>query len=346
MSSYTQAGTRDANVKVHTKSKVTLSERRIALLAAALAATAFPWFLQLIDEPFYLTLMTRVFIFAIVVTSLNLMLGFGGMVSFGHAAYMGAGAYTVGILSIEATKHLGFVVGSTNAWVAWPVAMLVGAFLALAVGSVALRTRGIYFIMLTLAFAQMIYYIFVSLKVYGGDDGMNLAGRSDIGLGLDLANDQTFYYVALVLLSIVLFLVHRIVNSRFGRVLQGIRENEQRMQAIGYPTYLFKLAAFVMSGALAALGGALLANQNSFVSPNMLSWFQSGTLLMILIVGGAGKLWGGPVGALVFLVLEEVLSGYTQRWQLYMGIALLLFVLLAPKGIVGGLRRGSNNPGH
>lgn len=320
--------------------------RRAFVVVLGLACIAFPWFIQLIDEPFYLSLMTRVLIFSIVVTSLNLMLGFGGMVSLGHAAYMGAGAYTVGILSLEATKHIGLFPGSTNMWITLPIAMLVGAVLALAVGAVALRTKGIYFIMLTLAFAQMIYYIFVSLKVYGGDDGMNLSGRSEIGLGLDLANDQTFYYVVLILLALVLWFVSRIVQSRFGRVLQGIRENEQRMQAIGYPTYLFKLVAFVISGALAALGGALLANQNSFVSPNMLSWFQSGTLLMILIVGGAGKLWGGPVGALVFLVLEEVLSGYTQRWQLFMGLALLIVVLISPRGIVGAFNRDPSKQGH
>jgi branched-chain amino acid transport system permease protein len=313
---------------------------KLALAAAIVLALAWPLLMAAIDEPFYVGLLSRILIFALIVTSLNLVVGYGGMVSLGHAAYMGAGAYVVGVLALEATKNVGLLPGSLSAWIAWPAAMAVGGLLALVFGAVSLRTKGVYFIMITLAFAQMMYYVFVSLKVYGGDDGLNLPDRSHLGFGLDLGNDTTFYYVVLGCFTAVLYAVHRITRSRFGRAIQGIRENEGRMQALGYDTFRLKLTCFVISGAIAALGGALLANQNAFVSPNMLSWFQSGTLLMMLILGGVGYLWGGPVGALVFLVLEEVLSGYTQRWQFFMGATLILIVLYAPRGIVGLVARG------
>ncbi len=305
----------------------------------ALLAVLFPLLMQTIDQPFYTGLATRILVFAIIVSSLNLILGYGGMVSFGHAAFLGTGAYTVGILSLEATKKIGLLPGTESAWIAWPAAALASGLLALVIGALSLRTRGIYFIMITLAFAQMLYYIFVSLKMYGGDDGLNLGSRSQLGFGIDLADDQHFYYVVLALFAAILFGMHRLVHSRFGRVIEGIRENESRMQAIGYATTRYKLVCFGIAGALAGLGGALLANQNLFVSPNMMSWFQSGSLLMMLIVGGVGCLWGGPIGALVFLVLEEVLSGYTQRWQFVMGAALIGIVLFAPRGIVGAFKR-------
>jgi branched-chain amino acid transport system permease protein len=307
--------------------------------ASTLLALLFPLLMQVIDQPFYTGLATRILIFAIIVSSLNLILGYGGMVSFGHAAFLGAGAYAVGILSLEATKKIGLLPGTESAWIAWPAAAITSGLLALVIGALSLRTRGIYFIMITLAFAQMLYYIFVSLKMYGGDDGLNLTSRSHIGFGVDLADDRHFYYVVLALFAVILFGMHRLVHSRFGRVIEGIRENETRMQAIGYATTRYKLVCFAIAGALAGLGGALLPNQNLFVSPNMMSWFQSGSLLMMLIVGGVGCLWGGPIGALVFLVLEEVLSGYTQRWQFVMGAALILIVLFAPRGVVGAFRR-------
>lgn len=312
---------------------------KAVVLALGLLALVFPLAMQAIDEPFYTGLATRILIFAIVVSSLNLILGYGGMVSLGHAAFLGSGGYVVGILSLEATKKVGLLPGTESAWIAWPAAMAVSGLLALAIGALSLRTKGIYFIMITLAFAQMLYYIFVSLKMYGGDDGLNLANRSQLGFGIDLADDRHFYYVVLALFAASLYAMHRLVHSRFGRVIEGIRENETRMQAIGYATTRYKLVCFVIAGAFAGLGGALLANQNAFVSPNMMSWFQSGSLLMMLIVGGVGCLWGGPVGALVFLVLEEVLSGYTQRWQFVMGAALILIVLFAPRGVVGAFKK-------
>jgi len=189
--------------------------------------------------------------------------------------------------------------------------------------------------MITLAFAQMMYYVFISLRSYGGEDGFNLASRSRVGFGLDLANDVMFYYVVLAIFAGLLYLLQRLLNARFGQVIQAIRENETRMEAIGFPTYRYKLICFAIAGGAAGLAGALLANQNSFVSPNLLQWTQSGTLMLMVILGGVGYLYGGVLGALVFLVLEEVLSSYTEHWQLGVGVVLLIVVLHARHGIAG-----------
>ncbi|MFC3106808.1 branched-chain amino acid ABC transporter permease [Undibacterium arcticum] len=290
-------------------------------LLLGLLAT-FPLGANALGQEFYISLASRLMIFALAATSLNLILGFGGMVSLGHAAYFGAGAYTVGIL---------MQYGVVSAWVSWPVALLVGALLALFIGAISLRTKGVYFIMITLAFAQMMYYVFVSLKAYGGDDGMSLAGRSKIGV--DLASDTTFYYVVLTVFAMALFLVYRLINSRFGRVVQAVRENETRMEAIGYPVFRYKLVCFVIAGALASLAGALLANQNMMVSPNLVHWTQSGSLMVMVILGGVGYFSGGIIGAVVMLMLEEILSGYTVHWQLILGLILLAVVLLLPNGL-------------
>jgi branched-chain amino acid transport system permease protein len=213
------------------------------------------------------------------------------------------------------------------------------ALCALAIGAMSLRTRGVYFIMITLAFAQMLYYLFISLKAYGGDDGLSLPRRSTLGLGVDLKSDVAFYYVVLALLALALAAMHRIVNARFGRALQGIRENEVRMEAMGFPVYRCKLIGFTLAGAVAGLAGALLANQNGYVSPNLMHWTQSGTLLVMVILGGVGYVYGGVLGALVLLVLEEVLSGYTVHWQLALGVLLLAVVLRAPNGLASLLRK-------
>jgi branched-chain amino acid transport system permease protein len=180
----------------------------------------------------------------------------------------------------------------------------------------------------------MLYYLMVSLKTYGGDDGLPLAGRSELGWGVDMSHDSTFYAVTLLLVVLVFWLVQRLLNSRFGHALQAIRENETRMVAIGFAVYRFKLIAFTLSGALAGLAGALLANQGGFVSPSMMQWSQSGMLMVMVILGGVGHLYGGFVGAVVFLVLEEVLSTYTIHWQFGLGLVLLAVVLLAPNGLL------------
>ena len=292
-----------------------------------LALIALPFLANTVGEVFYIALATRILIFALAATSLNLILGFGGMVSFGHAAFLGVGAYTVVILS---------QMGLVDAWVVWPTAMGVAGLFAFLIGAVSLRTQGVYFIMITLAFAQMMYYLVVSFKAYGGDDGMSLPARSRIGF-LDLSNDTHFYYATLLACVVVLILIARVLNARFGHVLQAIRENEVRMQSLGYAVFRYKLCAFVMSGALAGLAGALLANQSGFVSPAMMQWSQSGMLMMMVILGGVGHLYGGVWGAIVFLLLEETLSHFTIHWQLGLGALLLMVVLLLPNGLTSAL---------
>ena len=312
--------------------RTTLHHRALGRLVVPvlLLLIAFPLAARALDQPFYIGFASRILIFALAATSLNLIVGFGGMVSFGHAAFLGVGAYTVAIL-----MHHGVV----SAALSWPAAVACAAAAALLVGAISLRTRGVYFIMITLAFAQMLYYLFVSLKTYGGDDGLSLASRSAVAPGLDLKGDVTFYYVVLALFVLVMLAMQRLVNAGFGRVLQAIRENETRMEAIGYPVYRYKLAGFVLAGAIAGLAGALIANQNTFVSPNLMHWTQSGTLLVMVILGGLGYLYGAALGAVALLVLEEVLSGYTVHWQLALGLILLVVVLRAPHGLASLFER-------
>ena len=298
-------------------------------LPALLLLCALPALAAWLGDEFYVGLASRILIFALAATSLNLILGFGGMVSFGHAAFVGIGAYSVAILMQS---------GVMSAWIAWPAAMLISALAALIVGAISLRTQGVYFIMITLAFAQMLYYLVVSLRAYGGDDGMSLYQRSSLS-GFDLSNDRTFYYLTLVLLVAAIVGVSRLLNARFGHVLQAIRENEVRMSAIGFPVYRYKLAAFTLAGALAGLAGALLANHANFVSPTLMQWSQSGVLMIMVILGGVGHLYGGVMGAIVFLVLEELMSHYTIHWQLGLGFILLVVVLLAPNGLTSLWRR-------
>ena len=308
------------------------------ILLVALIAIAFPWVMHALGQDFYTSFATRILIYAMAAASLNLVLGYGGMVSFGHAAFFGAGAYIVAILAAE---------GITSLWIAWPAAVAAAALAALIIGAISLRTRGVYFIMITLAFAQMMYYVFVSLKAYGGDDGLSLPGRSSTGLGVSLANDFVWYYVVLVLLALVLYLLHRLIQARFGRVIEAIRENETRATAIGYPVYRYQLLCFVISGAIAGLAGALIANQTSYAGPTLLHWVQSGTLMIMVILGGVGRFWGGPVGAAVLLVLEEIFSAsallgpYALHWQLPVGVILLAVVLFAPRGLAGALAKKS-----
>jgi branched-chain amino acid transport system permease protein len=303
---------------------------RALTVAAAAAAVAFPLVASPLGWEYYLGFASRIMIYAIAASSLNLILGYGGMVSFGHAAFLGAGAYAVGILMAE---------GVASAWIALPVAVLLAALFALVIGAISLRTRGVYFIMITLAFAQMMYYVFISLKAYGGDDGLNLPTRSAIGFGIDLKDDATFYYLALASLAATLYGLHRLVHARFGRVIEAIRENETRMEAVGFPTFRYKLTCFVIAGAVCGFAGALLANQGNFVSPRLLDWAQSGSLMIMVILGGIGHLYGGAIGAAVLLALEEVLSAYTIYWQLPVGAILLAIVLFAPQGLAGAFAR-------
>ncbi|ATH16543.1 branched-chain amino acid ABC transporter permease [Delftia acidovorans] len=290
-----------------------------------LALAVFPLVAPALGLDFYISFVRRVLIYALAATSLNLILGYGGMVALGHAAFFGAGAYAVGILAMN---------GVTSALVAWPAAALLAGLLAAATGAVSLRTRGVYFIMITLAFAQMLFYIFISLRQYGGEDGLNLPGQSVLP-GLDLGHDVSFYYVVLALFAVLMAVFGRLVDSRFGKALQGVRENESRMESLGYPVYRIKLAAFVLSGAVAGLAGALLANHNLFISPSLMHWTQSANLLIMVLVGGVGLRWGGVAGAVVMLTLEEVLRMWTEYWHLPLGLLLLCVVFGAPRGLMG-----------
>jgi branched-chain amino acid transport system permease protein len=304
---------------------------RVALLALA-GLACLPVIAEALGGSFYIGLATRILIFVLAATSLNLVLGFGGMLSFGHAAFIGLGAYTVGAL-MDA--------GVVSAWIAWPAAMAVAGLAAWVIGAISLRTQGVYFIMITLAFAQMLYFLAVSIKVYGGDDGLSLAGRSELGLGINLASDAQFYGVVLGIVAAVMLGTWRLVNARFGHVLQAIRENPTRVAALGFPVLRYQLITFTLSGALAGLAGALLANQSGFVSPSLMHWSESGMLMIMVILGGVGHLWGGAVGAVALLVLEEGLSHQTVHWQFFLGAVLLAVVLVAPNGLLSLWRRWS-----
>ena len=304
------------------------------LVVLALAVTAGVW-LQHTGQGFYLSMLSRMMIYGLAACSLNLVLGFGGMVSFGHAAYLGLGAYAVGVLTTE---------GITNGWIGFAAAMLVAGVFAAFVGAISLRTRGVYFIMITLAFAQMAYYLVLSVKAYGGDEGLTLKQRSQFGFGLDLKNELTFYLLVLAVLVLALWLMHRLIQSRFGRVILAQRDDDIRARALGFPVFRYQLALFVISGALAGLAGALNANQQNYVSPNLMHWTQSGMLMVMVILGGVGRLTGGLWGALLLLLLKDVIAEHTQHWSFYVGWVLLAIVLFAPQGLVGlldrvGLRR-------
>ena len=308
---------------------------RIVINTALIAVLVLvPVYTALTGNAFALTLFTRIVILAIAALSLNLIMGFGGMVSFGHAAYLGIGGYVVGILAKE---------GVASGFVQWPIAIAASALYALVVGALSLRTRGVYFIMITLAFAQMIYYVAIGLDRYGGDDGLTIYKRSQFGALLDLDNRTVFYYLCLVLLLAGIYLVWRIVNSRFGMVIQGARSNERRMRAIGFPTFRYKLLCFVVAGAMCGLAGALLANHTNFISPAMMHWTRSGDLIVIVVLGGMQAIFGPLIGALTFLVLEEGLSRVTEYSNLILGPFLLVVAIAMHGGIDGliaGVRRG------
>ena len=305
-----------------------LNLRNAFVVALVVMLALVPVYAALIGNYFLMSLFTRIVILAMAAVSLNLIMGFGGMVSFGHAAYLGIGGYAIGILAKE---------GINSGFVQWPLALAMSALFALAVGALSLRTRGVYFIMITLAFAQMVYYVAIGLDRYGGDDGMTIYKRSQFGDLINLSNKTAFYYLCLVLLLVAVYIVWRIVNSRFGMVIQGARSNDRRMRAIGFPTYRYKLICFVIAGTMCGLAGALLANHTDFISPAVMHWTRSGDLIVMAVLGGMGTVFGPVIGAVALLVLEEVLSGVTEYWQIIMGPIFLLVVLFARGGIDGVL---------
>lgn len=299
----------------------------VTLIVLALLALVPP-LAELSDQLFYRDLATRLMVLAIAAVSLNLILGNGGMISFGHAAYLGIGAYCVGIPVYY---------GVYNGFVHFALAIFVSALFALLTGLICLRTRGVYFIMITMAFAQMVFFAFVSIEEYGGDDGLVIELRSRFQGLLDMENDVTLYYFTFVSLLITLYLVGRLVNSRFGRVIEGAKSNERRMQAIGFNTYRYRLVCYVIAGAICGFAGALLGNFTSFISPEMMDWTRSGELIFMVVLGGAGSLFGPLFGSTAFLLLEEFLSGITIYWQLIFGVLLIMVVLFVRGGIAGML---------
>ena len=294
----------------------------VGLVALALVPPVAAW----LDAPFYVDLLTRIVIFAIAAVSLDLILGYGGMVSFGHAAYLGIGSYAMGILS-----YYGF----TSGFLHFGVAIAGAAVAALAIGFVSLRTSGVHFIMITLAFGQMVYFLCESLNQFGGDNGLNIPDHSDFAGLLDLDNAATLYYLAFGCLVFCLVLASRLVGSRFGMVLRGSKSNDRRMAALGFPTFRYRLTAFVISGAMGGLAGALLANQTLFLAPAIMHWTRSGEIMMMVILGGMGTLFGPVAGAIVYLVLENVLSGLTPHWQAVLGPLLIVIVLYSRGGLFG-----------
>ena len=313
---------------------------RFWIPALVLAGFALlPLYAALAGQSFYVTLFSRILIYALAGVALNFVLGFGGLVSFGHALYMGLGAYAVGILSFH---------GIGNGWLHLAAALVVGGLFATIIGSVVVRTGGMTFIMITLAFAQMGYFLAVSLKQYGGDDGLTIESRSSIGV-LDLGSNTVLYYTILATLVAVLWLFNCILGARFGFVLKGSKSNERRMLALGFPTFRYKLAAYVISAMVCTLAGFFLANFTKFASPSYMQWSVSGELIVIIALGGMGTLFGPVVGAIVLLLLEEVLQGWkpglyppfeeivNKHWQLFIGLFVILVVLYAKRGLYGFL---------
>jgi branched-chain amino acid transport system permease protein len=308
-----------------------LKRRQIALLAALMLLALFP----LAGTTFYTELVTKVMILAIFALSLDLLVGYTGLVSFGHAAYYGVGAYVLGLM---APKY-----EAASLWVTLPVAVAVAGAAALAVGAFVVRVKGIYFIMVTLAFAQMFYFVFHDTKFGRGSDGISMNFKPSAAIGtlvpFDLANAAHVYYFVLVLLVLVFVFLRLLLRSTFGRALQGIKSNEHRMRSLGFPVYLYKLASFAIAGALAGLAGYLSALQFGFVNPELLSWHQSGNVLLMLILGGLGSLYGAVIGAFAFVALSEIYQSVTTHWQLLLGATIILLVIFLPGGLASVTRR-------
>ena len=305
--------------------------RGLFTVALLLVFALLPLLTEAFGQRYLLSVGTRIVIWSIAAVSLNMILGYGGLVSFGHAAFFGIGGYAVGILSAN---------GLGSGWLQWPVAILAAAAWAAVIGALSLRTRGVYFLMITLAFGQLVYYLGSGLEAYGGDDGLNISRSRFAGL-IDLRDKASFYWLCFALLCASLWFCSRFAVSRFGLVLRGAKSNELRMTALGFPVFRYRLAAFVISGAFGGLAGVLLANEGAYVSPAMMSWVKSGDLIVIVVLGGIGVLFGPLYGTVAFFALEELLKpgldllhkGWGEYWQVVFGPMLVLIALYARGGI-------------
>lgn len=293
------------------------------LLFAALAAV--PFVANAIEQPFWVSFFARIVIYAIAASALNLALGYGGLVSFGHALFIGLGSYAVALPAFH---------GIDSGWAHLALCVAGSALVALAVGAISLRTSGMAFIMITLAFAQMGYFLFVSLKQYGGDDGLPVAATSRFG-AVQLGATPVLYATALVLLALVTWWMAKLRAAPFGMALRGARQNARRIDAIGLQARRLQLVAFVLSGSICSVAGLLLANLNAFASPSTMAWTVSGELIVMVVLGGIGTVAGPIVGALVFLGLEELLKGVTEHWMAIFGPLIVVMALVGRRGIVG-----------
>jgi branched-chain amino acid transport system permease protein len=305
------------------------SRTSLIVTIVTLAALALlPPVSLLLGQEFYIDLFTRIMIFAIAAVSLDLILGYGGLVSFGHAAYLGIGSYAVGILAFY---HI------DNGFIQFGAAIAASALVALFVGWVSLRTSGVYFIMITLAFGQMIYFLGESVNQFGGDNGLNIERHSRFAAVLNFDKPATLYYFVFAWLALCLVFGWRLVESRFGMVIRGAKSSERRMLALGFRVFRYRLVAFVISGAMAGVAGALLANLTLFLSPSIMHWTRSGEIMMMVILGGMGTLIGPVLGAIAYLMLENMLSGFTEHWQAILGPFLVLVVIFSKTGLLGAV---------
>ena len=306
------------------------------------ALLAVPLWALWSGEPFTITLATRAAILALAAVGLNIALGLGGLVSLGHAAFFGIGGYAMGILAHHAqtftpVMEVPFLIEGTKSMpVIWLTAIVASAVAALLIGALSLRTTGVYFIMITLAFGQMLYYFAISWPTYGGEDGLSIYVRNDFP-GLNTIRPFPFFAIAYVALALGLFVSWRIAKSPFGLALSAARQNEARVRTVGIDAYRLRLTAFVISGAITGLAGALFADLNRFVSPTMFSWQMSGEFIVFIILGGTARLFGPVVGACLFVILEHWLGGLSDYWLVYLGAILLLVVLFARGGVIGAL---------
>jgi branched-chain amino acid transport system permease protein len=305
----------------------------LLLPVTALAAFA-------LDEPFIITLATKAAILALAGVGLNIALGLGGLVSFGHAAFFGIGGYAMGILAAHAQSYTPImespfmIEGTKSMPVIWLVAIVVSGLAALLIGALSLRTSGVYFIMVTLAFGQMLFYFSISWPAYGGEDGLSIYVRNGFP-GLNTLDPLTFFAIAFAVLALVLLFAGRLARAPFGLALSAARQNAERVEAVGLAPFRLRLVAFVISGAVTGLAGALFADLNRFVSPTMFSWQTSGEIMIFVILGGVGRLFGPVAGAALFILLEHVLGGLSEFWHIYLGLLLLLVVLFARGGMIG-----------
>jgi branched-chain amino acid transport system permease protein len=306
----------------------TVSAKVFAGLLVLLALA--PFIFESINQPFYLDVLSRGLIIAIAVISLNLILGFGGMVSLGHAAYIGIGAYCVGIPSYY---------DYYDGWLHLALALSVSGVFAFITGAISLRTKGVYFIMITMAFSQMVYFAFVSMEEYGADDGLVIYSRSEFPEWISMESSTQLYYWIFTVLLLSIFFTWRLILARFGRVIVGSKFNEDRMQALGFDTHRYRLVCYVISAMLCSLAGVLMGNFSGFISPDMISWARSGELIFMVIIGGAGTFFGPLVGTLTYVILEEVLSSFTIYWHLIFGVMLVALVMFGKGGIGGWLSR-------